>query len=607
MNQADVVFVSMPFGPLYVPSIGLGLLRALVPGVSSRTFYFGFDFTAHIGVDLYQRVAYRGIPDPLLAGEWIFQPALFPEADGDVAAYVENVLRPHLAPPLIASLTAARQTSAGFVAECAGRVLACRPRIAAFTNVFQQNVASLALARHLKQADPGICILFGGANCESVMGSELVRRFSFVDAAVSGEADQIFPGLVDAILERRPLPAAPGIHTAATAQFGCASSTAPVRDLDALPYPHFDEFFEQLHASPAAGAIIPRVQMETSRGCWWGEVHHCTFCGLNGGNMGFRAKSAGRALAELEHLTERYPGYPVMLADNILDLGYFREFLPELARRQLNLRLFYEVKANLKKDQLRLLRDAGVTQIQPGIESLSDAVLTLMRKGLRGLQNVQLLKWCKEVGVLPLWHFLWGFPGEPPEEYGRMARMLPLLSHLEPPRAAVPIRLDRFSPNYEQSGALGFANVRPAEAYRHIYPFEPAALRNLAYYFDYDYAEPRQVAAYTEPLRLAIDEWRASHEQSELLAEDREERLYVWDLRPMAARMLTVLEGLPRVLYLACDEVRSRKSLDRLGCPKEVEEALVPLLADGLMVRDGDSLLSLAVGRDSRISAPRQE
>ena len=600
---ADVVFVSMPFGPIYVPSLALGLLRALLGGISSRTFYFGFDFTARVGIDLYQRVAFRGIPDIALAGEWIFQPALFPEAPMADERYLNEILRPAVPESLVQPLCAARETSAAFIAECAERVLACRPRIVAFTTVFQQNVASLALARALKQADPHVFILFGGANCEGVMGLELVRRFPFVDAAVSGEADRAFPEIVRSVLEGTALPAVPGVHTPATSAFGCAASTAPVRDLDALPFPDFDEFFQQLRATPGYEQLRPRVQFETSRGCWWGEVHHCTFCGLNGSNMGFRAKSAGRALAELEYLTSRYPGYSVMVADNILDLGYFRDFLPELSRRRLDVRLFYELKANLKKDQLRVLRQAGVTQIQPGIESFSDSVLALMRKGIRGLQNVQLLKWSKEAGVLPIWNFLWGFPGESPEEYLRMARMLPLLTHLEPPRAAIPIRLDRFSPNFEQSDALGFANVRPFAAYRYIYPFEPAALRNLAYYFEYDYQNPRDVPGYTAELRSAIFDWRAVHERSELFVEDEGGRLSIWDLRPIAARPLTVLDGLARELYLACDEMRSLRSLSRFGDAAAVEDALAPMLEDGLMLRDGDSLLSLAVGRSTGVAA----
>src|SRR6185369_5992400 len=99
------------------------------------------------------------------------------------------------------------------------------------------------------------------------------------------------------------------------------------------------------------------------------------------------------------------------------DLSYFNDFLPALAEKKLGITLFYETKANLKREQVRLLRNAGVTVIQPGIESLSDAVLKLMRKGVSALQNIQLLKWAMEMGVEPRWNILWGFPREPAEAY----------------------------------------------------------------------------------------------------------------------------------------------------------------------------------------------
>src|SRR2546422_6943648 len=115
--------------------------------------------------------------------------------------------------------------------------------------------------------------------------------------------------------------------------------------------------------------------------------------------MTYRSMRADRVLAELRHLATTYPGSDVQVVDNILEMSYFADLLPELTRSRMRLELFYETKANLKKDQVRLLRDAQVTRIQPGIESFSDPVLTLMRKGVSWLQNVQLLKWCKQFGV----------------------------------------------------------------------------------------------------------------------------------------------------------------------------------------------------------------
>ena len=89
-------------------------------------------------------------------------------------------------------------------------VLAHRPQLVGFTSVFQQHVASLALARRIKAAAPATVVVLGGANCEGVMGAETVRSFAFVDAAVSGEGDLVFPELARRVLEGRPLEDLPG-------------------------------------------------------------------------------------------------------------------------------------------------------------------------------------------------------------------------------------------------------------------------------------------------------------------------------------------------------------------------------------------------------------
>ena len=61
--------------------------------------------------------------------------------------------------------------------------------------------------------------------------------------------------------------------------------------------------------------------------------------------------------------------------------------------------VWYETKANLSRDQVRTLAEARVNRIQPGIESLSDKSLRLMRKGSTKAVNLQLLRWCAEYGV----------------------------------------------------------------------------------------------------------------------------------------------------------------------------------------------------------------
>jgi hypothetical protein len=79
--------------------------------------------------------------------------------------------------------------------------------------------------------------------------------------------------------------------------------------------------------------------------------------------------------------------------DNIVDTSYLTGLFPELAASGTTYDIFYEVKANLSREQLRVLRQGGVSHLQPGIESLSTPVLARMRKGVRAGQNVNVLRW----------------------------------------------------------------------------------------------------------------------------------------------------------------------------------------------------------------------
>jgi len=411
---------------------------------------------------------------------------------------------------------------------------------------------------------------------------------------VSGEADQVFAELAVRAVRGEPTAGIPGVITQASvagpAGLGPAPTAPAVTDLDALPYPDYTDFFAQFERSAFGKSWQPSVFVETSRGCWWGERMHCTFCGLNGATMAFRSKSAPRALDELTHLATSYPGCDIQVVDNILDLKYFKTLLPALAERKLNVSLFYETKSNLKKEQVRMLRDSGVLTIQPGIESFSSNVLKLMKKGVTGLQNIQLLKWCKEIGVEPIWYFLMGFPGESPDDYFDMAAMSARVCHLPKPSGVNVVRLDRFSPNFNQSGQLGFTKLRPLPFYEFLYDLPEPVLHNLAYYFAYDYKVPQHVARYADPLVKSVHAWTTTWKHSELVSIDLDDRLFLLDTRPRAQAPVSVLTGEDRELYLTCDAITDASALDASSAGR-----LQTIAAGGTMIHEGTKYLSLAV------------
>ena len=361
----------------------------------------------------------------------------------------------------------------------------------------------------------------------------------------------------------------------------------------ALPLPDFQDFFAQVRETGLE--LETSLPFETSRGCWWGQKHHCTFCGLNGSTMAFRSKPAEQVLDEFRTLRDRHPGRPIEVVDNILDMAYFKTLLPALAQEPDPPRLFFEVKANLTRAQLRTLMAAGVDRIQPGIESLSDDVLRRMGKGLKGLQGVQLLKDCARLGMRVSWNLIAGFPGEDPEDYARMARWVPLLTHLAPPGLCSLLRLDRFSPLHTEATARGLTGVAAYPAYGHVYGLPPKELDRLAYYFEFAYADGREVAAYLRPLEEAVARWNA--QPGSLVSLDRGDEILVLDGREGAQSPLHVLHGAAAwVLRTAEDlvtETRLAKEASAAGFADDLEAALEHLRGLGLLLSQGELHLAL--------------
>jgi ribosomal peptide maturation radical SAM protein 1 len=604
-----VLLVSMPFGALERPALSLGLLKAHCRRleVPCDTLYLTFRFADRIGAGDYMWLCSDELPYTAFAGEWLFASALYglrPYAD---AAYVDEVLRRtwQFDGAALARLQRVCAQVEPFLDDCLKSVRWDDYTLVGFTSVFQQNLASLALAARVKRDHPDLTIAFGGANWEEVMGVALQGQFPFVDLVFSGEADASFPAVLQARRQGLGVEGVRGVTASARNGVAALAPAETIRDMDSVPVPDYDDFFEQLQASRAAGVVSPTLLIETARGCWWGERAHCTFCGLNGATMAFRSKTPERVLQEIKDLLKRYSVGSVSVVDDILDMGYFRTVLPKLAAAHLGVDFFWEIKSNLTHHHVRLLRDAGVMSVQPGIESLSDHVLKLMRKGTTAFRNIELLKWCKEYGVKPYWNLLYGFPGEDAADYETTLGLMRAIWHLDPPTGFGPIRMDRFSPYHTDPKSFGMTNVRPMAPFTYLYPFDQRVLMNVAYYFDFDYDDGRVDEAFA---RAAVDlarEWRADGQRGMLeLRADTAGSLELFDTRrdklhaPVRAR----LRGWKAAVYLACDRARSFAELtslpqvraDGIGAD-ELRDFLGRCVHNGLMVTNQLAWLNVAV------------
>ena len=613
-SSLDVLFAVLPFAEVATPAIAAGLLQAGVvrAGFSSRVRYLNLDYAALIGVERYRQV-YDEFSTRTLLGERLFAELLFkdklPDAD-EYGSKLASEYPRHRA--VIRDLLKLRRHSLHFVQDCAEDILRLRPRVVAFTTTYQQTCACLAVAARLKQAADPPVIAFGGANCEGEMGLEFIRAFPWVDYVCTGEGDLVLPAFLQRLLREddpRPLPGLlkRGESTELTVP-------AMVQQMDSLPIPDYTDYFEQLKVRPGTADMDwVALLMQTSRGCWWGAKQHCTFCGLNGQTMAFRSKSPEAVLRELSCFTESYGARKVYCVDNILDMKYVETLFPKLIERRSKVKLFYETKANLTFQQLSTLRKGGVCWIQPGIESFSTRVLHLMRKGTTGLKNIQLLRWCQELGIEPLWNLLYGFPGESPAEYARMAKWIPLLTHLTPPQSCGPIRLDRFSPYFNHPDSFGLRNVRAHSYYRYVFPFSGPNLDRLAYYFEFDWPQARYAERYTRGLRRAVRRWKDSadaprRQRPRLHLRRTGKTVIVTDTRPGAVRRVHRLTGLAAQICLLCDTAKTVPGILKILGPGIAESGVRVVLGTlqkaRLLVEDDGHHLSLAIWRNRANNFP---
>lgn len=599
--------LSMPWGAVDRPALGISLLKsALVrDGFDCDLHYLNLPFAATLGLDTYAWVQ-SGLPHVAFAGEWTFARALHgdrPEAD---RRYLEEHLGEKWKVPGsdLARLAGVREAVEPFLDWCLSTVDWGTYDAAGFTSTFEQNIASLALARRLKARWPDLKILFGGANWEGEMGRELHARFPFVDMVCQGEADESLPRLVAALASGKSvseLDGLPGLLARVDGRPIVMAPARPVTDMDALPTPDYSDYFRALETSGAAAEVVPTLMFETSRGCWWGAKSHCTFCGLNGHGLAFRSKTGYRALEELRELVGKWPTGFVSVVDNILDMRYFKTFFPALIEAGPDVDLFWEVKANLSAEQVSMLGRAGVTRIQPGIESLSSRLLGLMRKGTTALRNLLLLKRCREQAIAVDWNILYGIPGEEQADYSVVESMLPAIAFLPPPSAYGPIRLDRFSPYHDQPATYGLSAVRPVAAYAALYPFDPASLSRIAYYFDFD--APRRNGVDLDTFLARIAEWMRNPDPGGLAAFDDGSVLRLIDNRRGALVRSARLSGPARIALLLCSDISSvdvvaeailRDHPDLAPSEAAVRALLERMAKARWLVADGDLYLSLA-------------
>ncbi|HEX3463389.1 MAG TPA: RiPP maturation radical SAM C-methyltransferase [Candidatus Elarobacter sp.] len=625
-----VLLLNLPFADVNLPSIALTQLKYVTEqahpnAVDVRVVNLNHEFARYFGLENYDEVALGFQHHPSGLGDWIFRRAAFPDVRDNAEEYFRRYY-PRAAAGARVTRDVILEKRSGiedFFLRMIAEYGAAEADLVGLTSMFSQNLACFAFARILKTVNPGVCVAIGGANCENPMGLEIVEHVEAVDVVFSGPSLVSFPRFVGSRLggDDEPFPAIAGAFSkrdrrqreggSGSTAVATASPVAVIgEELDInvripLDYDDFIASYERFFPGSASG---PSLTFETSRGCWWGEKSHCTFCGLNGLSMNYRAMAPALALEQFASLFAYAPHVSrYQCVDNILPRNYLKDVLPQLHPPE-NASIFYEVKADLAEADVRTLAGAKVDTIQPGIEALASSTLKLMRKGTTAFQNIALLKHCVAYAVRPQWNLLVGFPGEHEDVFAKYARDLPLLVHLEPPSGVFPVRFDRFSPYFNEAAAYGL-ELEPYDFYAMTYPFPEDSLGRLAFYFmdkNYEAEYFVEMVGWLGQLRAQVAAWngRWQHgfdERPRLELAASGGRTVVVDTRgAQRAEHALTDSGLAILKHLKTQSARERLASAFPEIPRDVLEREIGNLREaGLVFEEADRLMSLVLDAPS--------
>jgi ribosomal peptide maturation radical SAM protein 1 len=624
----------MPWALEKMPSIQLGILKSIASNLdfTVNVQYLNLKLAFMIGMKTYDQLI--GSKAFTFLGEWLFNPYIFPDYNSTIKDYTyldhlrakfnkanNNLGLPVLEEPLLEIYNDDPIATIKNIRECVipeflNDIMTSIPfneyEIIGFTCTFNQTIPSIALARLIKEKFPDKFIIMGGAAFEDEMGVELITSFPWLDCCVHGEAELVFPEIVELLRQGK-------IYNkdkyeqlqSVSLRIGDAIYSSllkkKLQNLDDISIPNYEDYFNQLSNLKEEYCqydFKPEgLFFETSRGCWWGVANQCKFCGLNGTETGYRSKSPARAMCEILHLSAKYKSLKLFAVDNAMDFKYFDGLLDKLVELNYHLEIFYEIRPNLTKEMVDLLCKAGVKRIQPGIESFSTKILKLMNKGTTAINNIQLIKWCKERCIDLAYNILWGFPDEDPGEYLQMAETIKKLFHLQPPSCPPrPMVVERFSPYFEQASQYNL-NPIPSRDYTYLYP-PNVNLNRIAYIFDTnrDFTDSTH---YIYPVTEALLEWHKkyySNCQPVLVYEKGPNFVRIYDTRSDKDRTI-LLEDMAAEVFLFCDGAKHKQEIIKyvqdlyhdLSLEALVNEILDNLVKNDLFFEEDMKFLSLAI------------
>lgn len=303
---------------------------------------------------------------------------------------------------------------------------------------------TLEVIKRIKAKAPSKKIILGGPNCYNISSDSDGFRLhhdlqDFSDIIVIGEGEGVLLNLVRNLENKIPLDECRGIVVKKKGEWHFTGYAQPVAELDSLPFPDFSLF--DMHAYTDKNAL----PILTSRGC----VMKCVFCTDTYFWMPYRWRSADNVIMEMKKNLRNYKNHFFSFNDSLIN-GNYSSLLDTcnlIIERQMGIAWGGNFRLDKRADltMLKKMKAAGCQYLILGIESASNKVLKLMRKGFTVEDVEKFLNICSKSGIKIVANWIIGFPGEEDEDFTATAEFIKKYSGLISKNTFSVLAINQFS------------------------------------------------------------------------------------------------------------------------------------------------------------------
>ena len=600
--KSSVLLVAMPYAGVTIPSIQLPVLEAYCRqhGIDVQTRHLYLKAAEIYGLTNYHSLIHP--PGDSYTAQVAFSQYLFPDHWEKNLEKIKEHYSTHISAPAFSFEDYLRLTD-DFYHWTLDHLYWQSFDLIGFTLNYGQLLPSLAIAKHIKQHNPEKKIVLGGSRVVGDLGCGILRAFNYIDYVVSGDGED---PLVRLASDPEDIASIPGLiyREQDNVRWNAAE---PNIDFTTAPLPSYDPFFDTLRTCSSELQQFyhyhGRLPVEISRGCWW---NRCTFCNLNIQHPCYREKPIDHITSEIQQFSDRYHVLDFQLIGNTLPRTRYRDLFDALEHLSKDFSFFVEARAGqLTSDDYRRMKDAGFTTIQTGIESFSRHYLRTMNKGVRVIDNIAALKFCRQYDIRNSYNLIIHYPNEAPMDFEETHHVVQQLQgYLEPPQLC-PLRIMHGSPIQQHPGTYNISSLQPAPIDVLIYP--PTVLeKNFTFVYAFTTTNPVP----DHDWGTLVENWKKTRESAEAEAVkthaaidrlvfysvDGGTFMKIYDKRdPQRIRILE-LNTLERSVLLACTDITSYHTLrDQFAFVPdfELDTILQSFEHAGLIYHEDDDYLSL--------------